>query len=83
MPGSRGQLREATSFSQHPTHLIGDNDRTFGPAFSAVAAATGIDEVRTASSARKSMPLVSACWAACLDHLLILNEAHVLRLLRE
>jgi putative transposase len=42
------QLREATPFGQHPKHLIRDNDSRFGPAFIALAAATGIDEVRTA-----------------------------------
>ena len=47
------QLREATPFGLHPKHLIRDNDSKFGPAFTALAAATGIQEVRTAYRAPK------------------------------
>ena len=42
------QLREATPFDQRPRFLIRDNDRIYGGAFTRVAAASGITEVRTA-----------------------------------
>src|SRR5215469_17849299 len=45
------QLREATPFGQHPKHLIRDNDAKFGPTFTRVAAASGIEEVRIAHRA--------------------------------
>jgi putative transposase len=81
------QLREATPFGQHPKHVIRDNDSKFGPAFTALAAATGIDEVRTAYRAPKenafSERLLGTVRRECLDHLLILNEAHLRRVLRE
>jgi putative transposase len=68
-------------------HLIRDNDSKFGPAFTALAAATGIDEVRTAYRAPKENSccerLLGSVRRECLDHLLILNEAHLLRVLRE
>jgi transposase InsO family protein len=81
------QLREATPYEQHPRFLIRDNDGKYGPAFSRVASATGIDELRTAYRA----PLENATCERflgsvrreCLDHLLILGEAHLRRILRE
>ena len=42
------QLREATPFGQQPRYLIRDNDSEYGPAFSQVAKASGITELRTA-----------------------------------
>ena len=81
------QLREATPFGQHPKHLIRDNDSKFGPAFTALAAATGIDEVRTAYRPPRENAycerLLGSVRRECLDHLLILSEAHLLRVLRE
>ena len=81
------QLREATPFGRHPKHLIRDNDSKFGPAFTALAAATGIDEVRTAYRAPKENAccerLLGSVRSECLDHLFILNEAHLLRVLQE
>ena len=81
------QLREATPFGRHPKHLLRDNDSKFGPAFSTLATATGIDEVHTAHRAPKENAvcerLLGSVRRECLDHLLILNEAHLRRVLRE
>jgi putative transposase len=81
------QLREATPFGRHPKHVIRDNDTKFGPAFEALAAATGIEEVRTAYRAPKENAccerLLGSVRRECLDHMLILNERHLLRVLRE
>jgi len=80
------QLREATPFGQHPTYLIRDNDSTFGPAFTRVAEDSGITILRTAY---RDLLMHAACerflgsvHRECLDHLLILGEAHLRRALR-
>ena len=81
------QLREATPFDQRPRYLIRDNDRKFGATFARVAAASGIEILRT--------PLRAPCANAvcerflgsvrreCLDHLLVLGERQLRRVLRE
>ncbi len=81
------QLREATPFGYHPKHLITDNDSKYGPLFARVLRATGVKHVRTAYRA----PLMNAVCERflgsvrreCLDHVLVLSERHLLRLLRE
>ncbi len=80
------QLREATPFGQHPTYLIRDNDRKFGPAFTRVAADSGIEILRTAYRAPKMNAIcerfLGSVRRECLDHLLILGEALLRRALR-
>ncbi len=41
------QLREATPWGEHPRFLIRDNDSKYGPHFTAVAADSGIEVIRT------------------------------------
>jgi transposase InsO family protein len=81
------QLREATPFGQHPKHLLRDNDSKYGPAFSHLADATGIDEVRTAYCAPKENAIcerfLGSVRRECLDHLLILGEAQLQRAVQE
>ena len=83
------QLREATPSSQRPRYLIRDRDRDreYGPAFARVAAATGIEELRTAYRAPRQNGtcerFLGSIRRECLDHLLILGEAHLRRVLRE
>ena len=81
------QLREATPFGQHPKHLIRDNDSKYGPAFAHVADATGIDEMRMAYRAPKENAIcerfLGSVRRECLDHLLILGEAHLRRVVCE
>src|SRR5215216_3777164 len=81
------QLREATPFGQRPRYLIRDNDRTYGPAFARVAAATGIEELRMAYRAPRENAtcerFLGSVRRECLDHLLVLGEAHLRRILRE
>ena len=80
------QLREATPFGQHPTYLIRDNDSKFGPAFARVAEDSGIEILRTAYRAPKMNALcerfLGSVRRECLDHLLILGDAHLRRALR-
>jgi putative transposase len=81
------QLREPTPFDQRPRYLIRDNDAKFGPLFTRLAAATGIELLRTPYRA----PLANAVCERflgslrreCLDHVIILNERQLWRVLRE
>jgi putative transposase len=81
------QLREATPFDQRPRFLIRDNDNKYGAQFDRLAAASGIRTLRTP---------VRAPWAngtcerflgnvrrECLDHMLVLGERHLRRVLCE
>jgi putative transposase len=81
------QLREATPFGQHPAYLVRDNDGKYGPAFARVAAATGITELRTAYRAPRQNAtcerFLGSVRRECLDHLLVLGEAHLRRALGE
>ena len=81
------QLREATPFGQRPRYLIRDNDSKYGPAFARVAAATGIEQLRTAYRAPKQNAVcerfLGSVRRECLDHVLVLGEAHLRRILRE
>jgi putative transposase len=81
------QLREATPFGQHPRYLIRDHDRKFGPAFARLTAATGIEERRTAYRAPRQNAtcerFLGSVRRECLDHVLVLSEAHLRRVLRE
>jgi len=80
------QLREATPYGQHPRYLIRDNDAKYGAAFARVAAASGIEVVCTAYRAPKENAvcerLLGSVRRECLDHLLVLGEAHLRRILR-
>ncbi len=81
------QLREATPYDRHPRYLIRDNDRKYGQAFARVAAASGITELRTAYRAPRQNAtcerFLGSVRRECLDHLLVLGEAHLRRILRE
>jgi len=81
------QLREATPYDQHPRYLLRDNDRKYGQAFARVAAASGIAELRTVFRAPRQNAtcerFLGSVRRECLDHLLVLGEAHLRRMLRE
>jgi putative transposase len=80
------QVREATPFGQHPRYLIRDNDSAYGSAFTRVATVSGIDVVRTAYRAPRQNALcerfLGSVRRECLDHLLVLGEAHLRRIMR-
>jgi len=81
------QLREATPFDQRPRYLIRDTDGKFGLAFTRVAAASGITILRTPYRAPRANAVcerfLGSIRRACLDHLLVLGERHLARVLRE
>jgi putative transposase len=81
------QLREATPFGAAPKYLIHDNDAKYGPRFDAVAAGTGIALLRTPMRAPRANAicerLIGSLRRECLDHILLVSEAHLRRVLHE
>ena len=81
------QLREATPFGVAPRYLIRDNDAKYGPPFEAVATGTGIKVLRTPVKAPRANAicerLLGSVRRECLDHILILSEGHLRRVLSE
>jgi len=81
------QLREATPFGERPRYLLHDNDSKYGPVFTRVAEASGITVLRTAYRAPRQNAtcerFLGSVRRECLDHVLVLGEAHLRRILRE
>jgi len=81
------RLREATPFDQRPRYRIRDNDRTFGATFARVAAASGITILRTPHRAPQANAVCERFLGSVrrerLDHVLVLGERHLARVLRE
>jgi putative transposase len=81
------QLREAMPFGQQPTYLFRDNDRIYGDEVGRFLAGTGIAEVKTAHHSPWQNPFVESYGGTLrrelLDHVIVLNEKHLKRLLEE
>jgi putative transposase len=79
------QLREATPYGQGPKYLIRDRDHKFGPCFVRVAATSGIKILKTPIHAKRPNAIcerfVGSVRRECLDHLLILQEKQLDRVL--
>jgi len=80
------QLREATPYGQAPKYLIRDRDSKFGPSFARVAATSGIKILKTPYHAPRANAICERFLGSvrheCLDHLLILQEKQLHRVLR-
>jgi transposase InsO family protein len=80
------QLIAATPWSQQPRYLIRDRDRCYGGAF-IPRAELGIETLLTPVHAPKANSiaerLVGTVRRECLDHMIIFNERHLRRLLKE
>ena len=80
------QLREATPYDEHPRFRIRDNDGKYGDSFDRLAAASGIEVLRTPVQAPRANAVVERLLGSvrreCLDHIMILTEAHLRRVLR-
>ena len=81
------QLREATPFGERPRFLIRDNDAKYGPRFNHLAAASGIRVLRTPRRAPRANAtcerFLGSVRRECLDHVLVLGEGQLRRVLRE
>jgi putative transposase len=79
------QWRNATPFGEGPRFLIRDNDDKFGPHFSLVTG--NIDILKTPVRAPKANAIcerfIGSVRRECLDHVIILGERHLQRLVRE
>jgi putative transposase len=81
------QLREATPYGQAPRFLIRDRDSRYGQVFTRVAVGTSIEVLKTPYRAPKANAicerLLGSVRRECLDHILVLSEQHLYRVIRE
>ena len=81
------QLRQATQFGRQPRYLFRDNDGIYGHGVSAFLKPCGIREVRAAYRSPWQNGtverLVGSVRRELLDHVIVFNEEHLRRLLRE
>ena len=79
------QLREATPYGQSPKYFIRDRDNKFGPHFTRVAATSGIKMLTTPYHAPRANAIcerfLGSVRRECLDHLFILHEKQLDRVL--
>ena len=80
------QIIEAFPEETAPEYLLRDRDAIYGEAFTRCVATMGIQQVITAPRAPWQNPfverLIGSIRRECLDHFIILSEAHLRRLLR-
>jgi transposase InsO family protein len=81
------RVREATPYDEGPRFLIRDNDSKYGQCFTQVAKGRGIKVIRTPVRAPKANAIcerfIGSVRRECLDHMLILGERHLYRLIGE
>lgn len=81
------RVREATPYDEGPRFLIRDNDKKYGKCFTQVAQARGIKVFRTPVRAPRANAIcerfIGSVQRECLDHVLILSERHLHRLMGE
>jgi putative transposase len=79
------QVTEAFPWDTAPRYLLRDRDASYGPAFRHRVRAMGITEVITAPRSPWQNPyverLIGSIRRECLDHIIILNECHLRRVL--
>ncbi len=79
------QLREATAYGQEPKYLLRDNDSKFGAGFARVANTSRIEILKTPYHAPRANAICERFLGSvrheCLDHLLILHEKQLQRVL--
>jgi len=81
------QLREAMPFGEQPRYLLRDNDGIYGDGVRAFLISCGILEVRTAYQSPWQNPyverMIGTLRRELLDHVIVLNQRHLERLLKE
>ena len=80
------EIREAFPWETAPRFLLRGRDGIYGGAFRDGVAAMGIEEIRTAPRSPWRIPfverLVGSIRGECLDHMIVLNERSLRRILR-
>jgi len=83
---SAQQLREAFPFASLPKYLLRDRDGVYGLQFQRCAQALGLEPLRIAPRAPWQSPyverLIGSVRRECLDHVIVLNQAHLHGLLK-
>lgn len=81
------QVREATPYDERPRFLIRDNDKKYGQCFIRVAEDRQIKVLRTPVRAPKANAIcerfIGSVRRECLDHMVILSERHLHRVVGE
>ena len=81
------QVRDATPFEEKPKFLICDNDKRYGHMFERVAQASGIEVIHTPYEAPRANAIcerfVGSLRRECLDHMLVIGELQLIRVLKE
>ena len=81
------QIVEAFPWDEAPKYLIRDRDSIYGAEFTKRIKSMGIEQVRTAFRSPWQSPyverLIGSIRRECLDHVIVLNEAHLMRILKD
>jgi transposase InsO family protein len=81
------QLLEATAWGRQPTYLLRDRDAVYGRDFPRRTAALGIRTLLTPFRSPRANAIaervIRTLRAECLDHVLVLDERHLERVLQE
>lgn len=81
------QVREVTPFAEGPRFLIRDNDKKYGQRFTRVAEDRQIAVLKTPVKAPRANAIcerfIGSVRRECLDHILILSERHLQRVIGE
>jgi transposase InsO family protein len=81
------QVREATPYAEGPRFLIRDNDKKYGRCFTRVTEDRQIDVLKTPVEAPQANAIcerfIGSVRRECLDHVLILSERHLHRVIGE
>ncbi len=81
------QLIEATPWGKQPSYLIRDRDSSYGGSFNLKAAMLGVKAILTPAQAPKenavAKRVVGTLRRECLDHIIVINERHLRRILKE
>jgi len=81
------QIAEAFPWDTAPRYLLRDRDGIYGSNFTRRVSAMGIEQIRTTKRSPWQNPYVERVIGSirreCLDHVIILNERHLRRVLRD
>ena len=81
------QLREATPNGGHPKFILRDHDAKFGTAFDRVATSTGIEVLKIPYQVQRANAMcerfLGSVRRECWDHMLILSERQLFRVVRD